>query len=140
MTNLIAKYFSELINEKSLRLYEGQFSSTTHQTVVLKNNSITLSFELDRLTKDFWVTVNLKHNDKPLSIINESNVINIDFLLTQLDESFNSCDSTFALEEKLSMYSHLIARYFDILTSPSEQMVDKATKLRKKYFRSTLKV
>jgi len=138
MKDLVLKHFNKLITEKSFKLCEGKFSSLIHQTVVIKNQLIEFSFELDNRTKDFWVTVGLKINGESPAALDENNVINIDFFLTQLDGDFKSCNSSLALEERLSLYSSLIGKYFDTLISPSDEIIKKAIKLREKHFQASL--
>jgi hypothetical protein len=138
MKDLVLKHFNALITEKSFKLHEGKFSSLIHQTVVIKNKLIAFSFELDNRTKDFWVTIDFKINDKSPPALDENNVINIDFFLTQLDGDFKSCDASLSLEERLDLYSSLINKYFDALVSPSNEIIKEAIKLREKHFQASL--
>jgi len=137
MKDLILKNFNSLISEKSFKMKESKLSSVIHQTVTIENESIGFSFELDKRTKDFWVNVNLKSNDKLISVLNEDNNINIDFFLAQLDNSFKSCDSSLALNEKMRLYACLISKHYDVLALLSEAHIKKAIKLREEHFQST---
>ncbi len=140
MKDLILKHFTPLITEKSFKLNEGKFSSSIHQTMTIDNESIGFSFELDKRTKDFWITLNLKSNNKLPSVMNDNNVINIDFFIIQLDSSFVCCDSSLDLEGKLSLYFLLISKYYNALAEPSGKMIREALKLREEHFQNTLKI
>ena len=139
MKNLVFKYFNTLITEKSFELCEGEFSSLIHQTVVIKNKKIAFSFEMDKRTNDFWLTIDFKINNKLPSVLDENNVINIDFFLTQLDDDFKNFDTSLAMEERLDLYSFLINKYFDALISPSDESIRKAIELREKHFQASLR-
>ena len=139
MKNLVFKYFNTLITEKSFELCEAEFSSLIHQTVFIKNKKIAFSFEMDKRTNDFWLTIDFKINNKLPSVLDENNVINIDFFLTQLDDDFKNFDTSLAMEERLDLYSFLINKYFDALISPSDESIRKAIELREKHFQASLR-
>lgn len=139
MKHLIIKYLDSLITKKSLKIYDGKYSSVLHQTVIISNDSIAFSFELDKRTKDLWVTVNFKVKNRSPSVLDDNNVINIDFILVQFDSDFKREYNNQTLDERVKIYSNLITKYFDKLVYPTKSNLKKALKLSEDNYQARLK-
>lgn len=130
MKDFVLKFFKQFMLENSLVL--SSEDSKLHKTIILENSILSLRFEDDVRTDDFWLTIKYKkfsNADVP--------AINVDFIFFQLEKKFDVCSNDIGKEEFVEKYFKLITKHKNILFSPGRTILNNALKLRDRYFRST---
>ena len=136
MTELIIEKFSWFIKLSGNPIDKVKVNELpTHKTVRLSYEKCSLLFNFDRAKKEIWINIiypkKLNSNAYPVR------ELNVDFLLSVFDKSFEVDKKFDSLEERIEYYSKLIRENFSKLVSPGKSSLLKAIKYRDKHFESS---